>query len=517
MRRGRLGRLAALSAITALALANISASTSPTSYIIDNPTPSYDFGPAFVAKLKPSFMLPGPGSGMLLPPSWTAGVMDNPGPLARLSRRIVLGPSAPNDIEEFYAWLGASTVTLSDGQKMPVGVSAVETGQGTTISFNCGICHSQNFFGTLAVGMGNKAPRANELFARAKTFLQDTPMLLLGPGNADEAALIQRTQASLHAVGAMSPQALGLDTSIAQMSLSLARRGEDGQATISPLYSQRPRPDVLDTLRADSKPPDWYAVKYKDKYGSDGSVLGDVLNSVVLWNEVARGTDLNDVDAWIKANQKVLTDLGKLIRSAVPPRIGDFVANPIDLAAAKRGEPIYVANCASCHGFNDKNWAKGPVTVQVRYPKPTRTYDVDTDPGRATGMAALAPRMNALDVARKYNIVLKATGGYVAPPLDGIWSRYPYLHNRSVPNLCELLKPANARVPRYYVGTTENIATDFDAACVGYPTANVPAAWMTRERLYDSSREGLSNGGHEIFVDGSGKDKRDLIEYLKTL
>jgi hypothetical protein len=132
-------------------------------------------------------------------------------------------------------------------------------------------------------------------------------------------------------------------------------------------------------------------------------------------------------------------------------------------------------------------------------------------------MASLAPRMNALDISRKYGMVLKASGGYVAQPLDGIWSRYPYLHNRSVPNLCELLKPASARVPRYYVGTTENIATDFDSACVGYPTANVPAQWISRERLFDTSREGLSNSGHEIFVDASAKDKRDLIEYLKTL
>jgi hypothetical protein len=517
MRRGRSGRFAAVSTIIALAVLSVGASRDPTSYIIDNPTPSRDFGPAFLAKVKPASLLSGPGSGMLLPPGWAASVMGNPGPLARLGRRITLGPSAPNGLEEFYAWLGASTVTLSDGRKLSVGVNAVETGYGTTISFNCAICHSQNFFGTLVFGMGNKAPRANELFARAKAFIQDTPVMLLGPANADEAALIQRTQDSLHAVGALSPQALGLDTSLAQMALSLARRGPDGKATISPVYSDKPRADVLETLRADSKPPDWYGVKYKDRYGSDGGVLGDVMMSVVLWNEIARGTDLDQLDAWIKTNPKVLADLGKVVRSATPPRIGDFVADAIDVAAARRGEPIYVANCASCHGYNDKNWAQGTATVQVRYPRPTRVYDVDTDVGRATGMVSLAQRVNALDISKKYGMALKATGGYVATPLDGIWSRYPYLHNRSVPNLCELLKPASQRVSGYYVGTTDDIATDYDEACVGYPTVNVPRAWITGERLFDTGREGLSNAGHEIFVDAAEKDKRDLIEYLKTL
>ena len=70
---------------------------------------------------------------------------------------------------------------------------------------------------------------------------------------------------------------------------------------------------------------------------------------------------------------------------------------------------------------------------------------------------------------------------------------------------------------RYYVGTTDDIATDYDAACVGYPTANVPAAWRTRDRVFDTRVPGLSNAGHEYFTGGADTDKRDLIEYLKTL
>ena len=44
----------------------------------------------------------------------------------------------------------------------------------------------------------------------------------------------------------------------------------------------------------------------------------------------------------------------------------------------------------------------------------------------------------------------------------------------------------SARVARYYVGTTDDIATDYDADCVGYPIANVPRSWQTRERLLDT-------------------------------
>ncbi len=35
--------------------------------------------------------------------------------------------------------------------------------------------------------------------------------------------------------------------------------------------------------------------------------------------------------------------------------------------------------------------------------------------------------------------------GYLAPPLYGIWATAPYLHNGSVPNLWEILKPSDRK------------------------------------------------------------------------
>jgi hypothetical protein len=39
---------------------------------------------------------------------------------------------------------------------------------------------------------------------------------------------------------------------------------------------------------------------------------------------------------------------------------------------------------------------------------------------------------------------------YKARPLDGIWATAPYLHNGSVPNLAELLKPENQRPSKFF-------------------------------------------------------------------
>ena len=104
---------------------------------------------------------------------------------------------------------------------------------------------------------------------------------------------------------------------------------------------------------------------------------------------------------------------------------------------------------------------------------------------------------------------------YRARPLDGIWATGPYLHNGSVPNLDELLKPAKDRPAKFHAGTRE-----FDPVHVGFTTQSVAGAFE-----FDTTKRGNSNGGHEHYR-GSGEqqdhvftddERKALIEYLKTL
>ena len=59
--------------------------------------------------------------------------------------------------------------------------------------------------------------------------------------------------------------------------------------------------------------------------------------------------------------------------------------------------------------------------------------------------------------------VIKANLGYKARPLDGIWATPPYFHNSSVPNLYQVLVPADRRDKTFYLGTKM-----FDPVKVGY-------------------------------------------------
>ena len=83
--------------------------------------------------------------------------------------------------------------------------------------------------------------------------------------------------------------------------------------------------------------------------------------------------------------------------------------------------------------------------------------------------------------------VIKANLGYKARPLDGIWATPPYFHNSSVPNLYQVLQPADQR-DQFYLGTTR-----FDPVKVGYRTEEFYGAF-----LMDTTLSGNRNTGHEF-------------------
>ncbi len=95
---------------------------------------------------------------------------------------------------------------------------------------------------------------------------------------------------------------------------------------------------------------------------------------------------------------------------------------------------------------------------------------------------------------------------YKARPLNGIWATAPYLHNGSVINLDELLKPAKDRLKKFRLGTME-----FDTKGVGFKNDGP-------FELDTTVQPGNSNLGHEygevVFTEA---ERAQLIEYMKTL
>lgn len=491
------------------------------------------------------FVWPVEVSGLLLPYRPLASFLseDSSNPALQSLARNALGFGT---MPEMYDWLGLAPYQadasgiyahpipagFADGDKM--GASVIDTQWGEALTFSCATCHATSFFGRTVVGLTNREARANEFFHLATLFFPAIDPTMFGEvTSATEAELdlFVRTQTNLPAVGAKVPEVAGLDTALAQVGLSLVRRADDGWATRDRDLELTPEPTDLDTFVADSKPAVWWTLKRKTRWLSDGSIVsGNPIFTNFLWNELGRATDLVELDAWFGENGTVVDELTAAVFATEAPRWTDFFpASTLDVDAARRGEVLYGEHCASCHGTYEKDWDDPTdpfATVSVRYAEQTRPVDVGTDPQRAQGMSRFADGLNGLELSGTFDTVVEVQQGYVPPPLDGIWARFPYLHHEAVPTLCDLLRPAELRPVEFWVGPTDDPETDFDPACVGYPTGEaVPEAWKAeRRRHYDTRLVGLGNQGHDAWlvdVDGveilSAADRADLVMFLKTL
>ena len=420
------------------------------------------------------------------------------------------------------------------------GTTFIETPNGSGITFSCATCHVSQLFGVPVFGLQNRFPHGNEFFIVGKQALSLVEPHLAAfavgaaPGTAE---MLKIAKASMRRVESRKPSVEGLDTSLAHVALSLSHRSQDAYASFSRYFELFPREEVLRDVPSDSKPGTWWNLKYKNKWLLDGSVVsGNPIFTNLLWNEIGRGTDLHKLEAWLEENPTIIRDLTAAVFAAEAPRYTDFFrADSIDLERAKRGQVLFKGNCSRCHGSYDKAWEAADsamlapedllATTKVRYFTDTPVVDVGTDPLRRQGMESLV-QLNNLAIAKKHDIIVRVQDGYVPPPLVGIWARWPYFHNNSVPSLCAVLSRASDRPKTYVAGEAIDPATDFDQVCNGYPLGDkVPAAWKkVARRSYDTGRKGMSNVGHDegVFLKNgvemySPDQKKDLIEFLKTL
>lgn len=494
-------------------------------------------------------------TGLILPFESLNRILEAPddNPIRRLALNLGGALFSFRNFKELYEWLGLANYAPSAeyGLTRPAQVqephragAAIIQGPGTMqgLSFSCLSCHASEFFGHTIVGLPNKHPRSNELFVLAKEMVPHIPSALFQSAtraSPSEVEVYKRTRSNLAAVRPIKPLSLGLDTSLAHVGMSLTTRSDDPWATRSARYERFPRSHQLTRHRADSKPMPWWTLKYKNRWLSDGSVVsGNPIFTNLLWNEIGRGTDLHELNEWFVENKNTIKDLTvRVFASKAPSYLDIFPAYSFDIKRAKAGQRIFAESCARCHGVYKKVWDEPGADFlhlkdqiansEVIYHQNTPVIDVGTESNRYEGMEELAEQLNSLDISRRIGVFIKPQKGYVPTPLEGIFARYPYMHNASIPNLCELLTPASKREMVFYQGPTRNFATDYDADCVGYPVGEkIPRWWKKKlkDARVDLRKVGRRNKGHDkMFLNADGsevfspEEKRNLIEFLKTL
>jgi hypothetical protein len=254
-----------------------------------------------------------------------------------------------------------------------------------------------------------------------------------------------------------------------------------------------------------------------------------------------------------------LVRMEETLRTLESPLWPEKILPPIDHALASKGEPIYKAQCLSCHAIIDRADPKRHVTaivtgvdvvgtdatsakdlVSANIPTGILQGAINTMTGEKYGASAPALALlgdvvggalsaqPAAAVAAIANAKLQGMDGsttkqgdhpqataaapladlmsYKARPLNGVWATAPYLHNGSVPTLWDLLLPPASRPKKFTVGRRE-----YDPKKVGFVSdGDVPA-------VFDTSITGNSNGGHTYGTTLSEADRWALVEYIKTL
>ena len=241
--------------------------------------------------------------------------------------------------------------------------------------------------------------------------------------------------------------------------------------------------------------------------------------------------------------------LGKLevyLEALLSPQWPEQYLPHIDQAKAAAGKTYYTQICAECHQLIDRTQTDLDIAVHM-----VPANVVGTDPGMAEQYVDRNGQTGILEGTKEYIIggevfgetafgyqfldnavigaildhpfqgleaaiveyeAIKAAqpfnpDSYKARPLNGIWATAPYLHNGSVPSLAQMLTPPAERISKFYVGSRE-----FDPSNVGFITRKTEGAF-----LFDTTIPGNTNVGHEWGTTLSEKQKKELIEFLKTL
>ena len=200
-------------------------------------------------------------------------------------------------------------------------------------------------------------------------------------------------------------------------------------------------------------------------------------------------------------------DVYAYISSVEPP------ANPhlINSSLAERGRTAFNRVCAECHGtYGDAgSYPERLVSIEE-----VGTDRVRLDALTATHRDAYGKSWFA-DYGRTKN--LSDPGGYVAPPLDGIWASAPYFHNGSVPTLWHVLHPDER--PAIWKRTPEGYDADRVGLEIGtFETlpADATAGWQKRQ-FFDTRAFGKSAAGHDFADALTDAEREAVLEYLKTL
>jgi hypothetical protein len=347
------------------------------------------------------------------------------------------------------------------------------------VAFGCVFCHSGRAAGRLIVGLGNKRVDVGSMGS-------------LG-----------------HAVSGPSP----LTSALKDPRWTNRTKGLVPDSLIQRWFYRTAGLEMPSDLPAAAvKVPHLWGYREKRRAGLFCDGLGD--GSAPGWTamvELATGQTAETVRGYRDRLEQIEHAIEDLLPPAYP-----FIT---ETALAERGRAVFEETCSGCHGSYRRDARGLPVFDAPRH------VDWETVATDRLRLLCVTPQFRKLIAANPLSDLIRATDlppGYFAPRLEGVWARFPYLHNASVPTVRDLLTEPTRR-PTVWSLRDAGEASRFDEEALGLKIDRGTAAGLRREAargnrdVFSTDRAGHSNQGHAFGTTLPAESKRALIEYLKTI
>ena len=389
--------------------------------------------------------------------------------------------------------------------ELPYSFSYARTRAGLeVVTTNCLLCHAAQLGGALVIGLGN--PNLDFTGDSSGGFglgeiAQELLRLTL---NDDETAEVDRFS-RLGKAGADVPRPDTVGMNPADVTFAVLAAHRDAKTLT---WHDAPAADAqLDRGLMYTDVPALWNVHRRERLFYSGFGTGNHARTMMAASLMC----LEDTDE-AAAIDAYYPDIEAYLMSLRAPRYEEVAQRPLDTARVQRGGKLYAKQCADCHGDE---------THAPREDVPAD--EVGTDPAYAVATSQRGDGGTAY-YFEFFNRSWYGTHGaaaqltrapepsYSAPPLQGVWATAPYFHNGSVPTLDAVLDPSL----RPAIFRRSLTPQDYDFERVGWPYEVVSKKGDDRT-VYDATRPQYLNSGHSYGSELSAEERRDLLEYLKSL
>lgn len=371
--------------------------------------------------------------------------------------------------------------------------TAIDADNGVrVVAPNCMQCHGQKIKGDYILGLGNSLGDFTNNGAALMPLIDAGILAIYGPNSPEAAAFARFKRGTLVTGPNIVTEVVGANPADKLTQVLVAHRDPvDLSWLTTPQFA-------YDAEVIPTDVPAWWLMAKKNAEFYTGSGRGDhaKISTAAALLTLTDSSEARQIDQYA-------ADVMAFIKSIEPP----VYPGNTDPILVDEGKLIFENNCSTCHGTYGANESYPNYIVPLE--------DVGTDAELANAHFALA------DFEGWYNQSWYSTtapsarfetvGGYVAPPLDGVWATAPYLHNGSVPNLQTLLKSSDR--PTFWRRSMDD--NDYDLESVGW--MYTVESSQTDINTYDTQLKGYGNQGHNFGDALSDAQRTALIEYLKTL